>query len=235
MSSYHAKTLPSRHGTYCSGGLFRGAARLSKCPEHPYPLYEIEAASVGKTPYVRFDWNDYSVPHTLIRSTVTVQATLDSVTILEGTIVHAQHIRSYDKAQQIESAVHIEALVQQKKAAHEQRNQHRLTYAVECGDAFLKAAALQNYALGPLTKALVRLLDDYGAHCVSDAMADALARGVPHVNAVQICLQKSLDEKKTEASYYTTLSAHSKANELIIKPHSLSTYEVFNQPGLKED
>ncbi|WP_424271240.1 Mu transposase domain-containing protein, partial [Eudoraea sp.] len=27
--------------------------------------------SIGKTPYIRFDLNDYSVPHTHVRHTVT--------------------------------------------------------------------------------------------------------------------------------------------------------------------
>jgi transposase len=38
--------------------------RLLALPEHAYPLLEQVTVKVGKTPYVRFDLNDYSVPHT---------------------------------------------------------------------------------------------------------------------------------------------------------------------------
>jgi hypothetical protein len=63
--------------------------------------YETEAVSVGKTPYVRFDLNDYSVPHDQVRKTLAVQATVDTVTILDGIKIVSTHNRSYDKAQQI--------------------------------------------------------------------------------------------------------------------------------------
>jgi len=32
-------------------------------PANGYPTEERKQVSVGKTPYVRFDLNDYSVPH----------------------------------------------------------------------------------------------------------------------------------------------------------------------------
>ena len=32
-------------------------------PNTPFPAYERLEVEVGKTPYVRFDLNDYSVPH----------------------------------------------------------------------------------------------------------------------------------------------------------------------------
>src|ERR1700733_15139908 len=40
------------------------AARLLPLPDNPAPLLERVAVKVGKTPYVRFDLNDYSIPHT---------------------------------------------------------------------------------------------------------------------------------------------------------------------------
>jgi len=36
-------------------------ANLLALPDHPFPTDEREAVSVGKTPYVRFDCNDYSI------------------------------------------------------------------------------------------------------------------------------------------------------------------------------
>ena len=36
-------------------------------PDNPYPLIERVAVKAGKTPYVRFDLNDYSIPHTKVR------------------------------------------------------------------------------------------------------------------------------------------------------------------------
>ena len=39
------------------------SARLLALPDNSAPLLQEVAMSVGKTPYVRFDLNDYSVPH----------------------------------------------------------------------------------------------------------------------------------------------------------------------------
>ena len=39
--------------------------KLLMLPDNPYATDEREEVSVGKTPYVRFDCNDYSVPHKL--------------------------------------------------------------------------------------------------------------------------------------------------------------------------
>src|SRR6202046_3995750 len=43
------------------------APRLLPLPDNPAPLLERVAVKVGKTPYVRFDLNDYSVPHIHVR------------------------------------------------------------------------------------------------------------------------------------------------------------------------
>jgi len=210
--------------------------QLIALPDMPYPLDEVEAVQVGKTPYIRFDWNDYSVPHTAVRQSLTVQATLDTVTVLDGARVLARHARSYGKAELIECHQHIDALAQQKKQASAHRGQHRLTHAIDCAQDFLKAAATRGYSLASTISQLLRLLDDYGASTVSDAMADALARDVPHPNAVRQSVQRSLDERQQPPATTQALSLNPRANNLVIKPHQLSDYDVFNQPiSLEED
>ena len=85
--------------------------RLLALPDNPAPLLERVAVKVGKTPYVRFDLNDYSVPHTHVRRMLTVLADTHEVRIVDGAHVLACHRRSYDKGAQIERAAHIQALV----------------------------------------------------------------------------------------------------------------------------
>ena len=57
---------------------------LLTLPDAAFALGERVAVKVGKTPYVRFDTNDYSVPHTHVRRTLTVLADESSVRILDG-------------------------------------------------------------------------------------------------------------------------------------------------------
>jgi transposase len=56
------------------------APRLLPLPDNAYPLIEQVAVKAGKTPYVRFDLNDYSIPHTQVRRWLTVLAASNSMT-----------------------------------------------------------------------------------------------------------------------------------------------------------
>ena len=208
--------------------------RLIALPDNPYPCDEREEVRVSKTPYVRFDLNDYSVPHDQIRKTLLVKATLDTVIILDGVNVVARHIRSFDKGAQIESETHIAVLAARKKQARLHRGQHRLTHAIECGRDFLNTAAERGYPLRAMTNQLIDLLDDYGASVLNEAMADALTRGVPHPNAVRQSVQRLLDERNQLPVASQVVSLNKRVNELVVKPHSLSDY-AFEQPNTSEE
>src|ERR1700758_2801754 len=78
------------------------APHLLPPPDHPYPLIEQVAVKAGKTPYVRFDLNDYSIPHTQVRRWLTVLADPAEVRVADGQHVIARHARGYGKGEQIE-------------------------------------------------------------------------------------------------------------------------------------
>ena len=94
---------------------------LLALPENPYPCELQLAVKVGKQPYVRFDLNDYTIPHTHVRRTLTVRADPRQVRILDGSDLLATHVRSYDRGAQIEIAAHIDALVERKREARHHR------------------------------------------------------------------------------------------------------------------
>jgi transposase len=210
-------------------------ARLLALPDNPYPCDEIETVRVSKTPYARFDLNDYSVPHDQVQKTLMVKASLDAVTLLDGIKVVAEHIRSFDKGAQIESETHIATLAQRKKQARLHRGQHRLTHAIDCARDFLNAAAERGHPLRSTTNQLIVLLNDYGATTLNEAMLDALNRGVPHPNAVRQSLQRLLDEQDRLPAVSPIVSLDKRVNSLVVKPHSLSDYEVFNQSTATEE
>ena len=102
---------------------------LLALPDNPFETDERREVRVGKTPYVRFDLNDYSVPHTQVRRTVTVIASLTHLRVLDGPEVIAEHPRVYDKGEQIENPAHIQALLSTKRRARHHRGQDRLAQA----------------------------------------------------------------------------------------------------------
>jgi transposase len=95
--------------------------RLLPLPDDPAPLLERVAVKVGKTPYVRFDLNDYSVPHSHVRRTLTVLADVHELRVVDGAQVIALHRRRYDRGAQIEQTEPLQALIEQKRAARQHR------------------------------------------------------------------------------------------------------------------
>ena len=125
--------------------------RLLALPDNPFATEERVEVKVGKTPYVRFDLNDYSVPHTQVLRLLTVMASPLEVRILDGATVIARHPRSYDRGAQIEDPSHLAELVARKRAARTHRGQDRLAQAAPNSRELLLAAAARGENLGSLT------------------------------------------------------------------------------------
>ncbi|WP_198362336.1 transposase, partial [Burkholderia ubonensis] len=121
---------------------------LLALPENPYPCELQLPVTVGKTPYVRFDLNDYSIPHTHVRRTLTVRADQHQVRILDGADVVAEHARSYDRGVQIEIAAHIDALVERKREARHHRGLDHLAHAAPAARTLMLRAAERGSNLG---------------------------------------------------------------------------------------
>jgi hypothetical protein len=204
-------------------------AHLLRLPDNPYPVVERVAVAVGKTPYVRFDKNDYSVPHTQVRRTLTVLAEPDRVRVVDGQQVLASHCRSYGKGEQIEDPAHIRALVEHKRDARHFRATDRLTAAVPAAQALLVRAAERGGNLGTITAALMRLLRDYGAAELEDAVTEALGRDVPHPNAVRLVLERRRDERRQPPPVAMILSAHVRDRDAAVRPHALDTYDRLKE------
>jgi transposase len=205
--------------------------RLLPLPDNPAPLLERVEVSVGKTPYVRFDLNDYSIPHTHVRRVLTVLADPNEVRIVDGATVLARHQRSYDKGAQIEDPAHVQALVEQKHAAHRHRATNRLAQAVPASPDLLVRAAERGANLGAITVALQRLLDRYGAAELQAAIIEALARDVPHPNAVRLALERRREQLGQAPPVAVEMPAHVRSRDVPVRPHRLEAYDQLkDQP-----
>ena len=195
--------------------------RLLALPDNPLPLLGRVAVKVGKTPYVRFDLNDYSVPHTHVRRLLTVLADTHVVRVVDGMHVLGCHRRSYDRGAQIEQDAHIEALAARKRAARQHRATDRLAQAAPASQDLLLRAAERGSNLGAITVGLSRLLDRYGAAEPQFAIREALDRGVPHPNAVRIALER----RREAPPVATELPPNVQARDAPVQPHAIETYD----------
>jgi transposase len=205
---------------------------LLQLPQREYALGERLAVDVGKTPYVRFDLNDYTVPHTHVRRTLSVLADDRRVRVFDGIQELASHVRSYDSGQQIEEPTHIQALVEHKRAARAHRGTDRLGHAAPAALQLLEAAAARGHNLGAITAALLRLLERYGATALQAAIGEALARDVPHPNAVRLALVRAREEQGLPPPTALCLSEDVARRDAPVRSHELASYDRIVQAAL---
>ncbi|MES2886317.1 MAG: IS21 family transposase [Pseudomonadota bacterium] len=200
-------------------------ASLLALPDREFALGERLAVQVGKTPYVRFDLNDYSVPHTHVRRTLGVLADEHRVRVLDGIIELASHARSYDSGTQIEDAGHIQALVERKRQARAHRGADRLAHAAPSSVTLLARAAERGDNLGTITATLLRLEARYGASALEQAIVEALAQGVPHPNAVRLALERAREERGLAPPTALHLSEAVARRDAPVRSHALASYD----------
>ena len=202
--------------------------KLLPLPHEPFPAHERVDVEIGKTPYARFDLNDYSIPHDRTQRTLTVLADLDTVRITESNEVIATHARSWDRGQQIEIAGHVERLVAEKKRARQHRGLDRLAKAAPSSQGFLQCLAQRGENLGSNTSRLLQLLDAVGPDALEDALVEVLEHDAVHIGAVR----QVLDKKRSELGLpppVTVPLAPGEYRDIVITPHALSTYDSLKK------
>jgi hypothetical protein len=204
-------------------------------PDDRYPVYDRKPVSVGKTPYVRFDLNDYSVPHQYVRRQLLVEATLGEVKVMDGLKTVAIHERSFDKGKQIEDPEHIDGLVAVKKEASKHRGMNHLHHVAPSSMEFFKKAAERGHNLGRLTQLLIRLLDLYGAAELEAAIGEVLAAGTMHSSAIQNALEKRRHAKGLAQPVLLKFNNEKRLDEIHVVPKSLEMYDALLKQENNDD
>ena len=62
------------------------------------------------------------------------------------------------------------------------------------------------------------------------AIRDALARGVPHPNAVRLALDHRREQRQQPPPVAVDLPAHVKARDAHVTPHRLDAYDQLKEP-----
>ncbi len=231
----HRRPVPGApDGRSVQAALAAEQAHLLPLPEHAFACDLVRPVVSGKTPYLRFDGNDYSIPHPLIRRPLTLVASDTVVRVLDGATEVARHARSYDRGQRLEDIAHLAALAREKRRAHDVRGRDRLRSACPHADAFLDALALRGEPLAGHTATVLRLLDQYGPAEVDTAVAEAVARGALSAASVAHLLDQWARARRTPPPLPVSLPADPRVRELRVTPHSLAAYDALLTPPARE-
>jgi len=199
--------------------------RLLPLPEHVFATDLMQPIASGRTPYIRFDRNDYSIPHGVVRKPLTLVASETTVRVLDGITEIARHTRSFDQGQQIEDEAHLRALHDQKRKAREHRGRNRLFAVCPAARDFLGEVALHGGHLGGTTARLLRLLDLHGAAALELALREAHRRGAFRAESVAHVLDQRRRAEGRRPVLEIVLPNDPRVRDQVVEPHRLEAYD----------
>jgi hypothetical protein len=227
----HTRKVPGDSEHTVAQAFEQEQARLLPLPAHRFGTDFVRPVCSGKTPYVRFDRNDYTIPHTLVRKPLTLVASDRSVRILDGQQEVAHHVRCWDRGRQIETEQHLAELAAEKRKARELRGRNRLFAACPSATAFLSTVALHGGHLGGTTSRLLRLLDRYGAAELDEALREVTARGAFAAHSVAHVLDQRRRTRGQPIPIEVVLPDDPRVRDLVLTPHALESYDRLGRAG----
>jgi hypothetical protein len=184
----------------------------------------------GKTIYVRFDRNDYSIPPEAVGRSLTLLASPTLVRLLDGTVEIARHRRCYDRGQRVNDPAHLEALLASKRKALASTASGRLAATIPAAARFLEAAFQRGESAATQTAQLLRLVEDYGAAEVTAAVAEALQRGTPRASTVAFLLAQRQRAARRQPLLPVRLSTRPELETLVVPHPQLEAYDELSDP-----
>jgi transposase len=203
--------------------------RLLPLPAHPFATELMRPVTSGKTPYVRFDRNSYSIPHDYIRRPLTLLARATTVRLVDGVNEIAQHTRSYDTGRIVEDPAHIEGLVAATRQASVSSGRDRLRVAVPTTTVLLDRLAANGESLRSHTARLLALLDDYGPAELTAAVTIALEGQALGAGAIAHILETRRRKRGQKPAMPVILPDRPGVRELDLTPPRLETYDELNR------
>lgn len=224
----HARTLAGQ-AEAVGARLLAERDRLLPLPDNAFCADSTLAVVAKKTPYIRFDQNDYSIPHTHVGLPLTLVASEWEIRILDGLFEIARHRRSYERHRRFEIQAHLDALQADKRRARELRGRHRLFDACPNAELFLKEALSRGESPSHTTLALLRLVDAYDAKSVDDAITAATLRGAFGVGSVAHIIEQDRKSKRLAPPIGALILRDERARAVRTKTHSLEDYDALSK------
>ena len=223
----HKRPVPGRDsGESIEQVLEQERNQLLPLPAHRFSTDLVRPIRSGKTPYVRFDRNDYSIPHTAVGEPLTLVASETQVRLLdERQSLIAEHPRSYDSKQRIENPEHIAALARQKHAAQPSTGRQQLMQACPHAAPFYAELCARDTPMRSHTIQLRRLLAAYGADALDLALKQATERGAISSASVAHLLDQARRKADQPPPLMPRLSDDPRIHERHAVPHALDAYD----------
>jgi len=208
---------------------------LNPLPNEPFPAATETPVRVGKTPYFRFDRNEYSVPHTAVRRTLLVRADSKRIRVFDGAEVVAEHPRDWGIHQLVENPEHVARLKEVKRRAQHHTRQDRLMRMVPRTEDFLLELSKRKGRLHRAVKLLEEMLDTFGAEELRFAIDEALKAGTVSTASVQLILDRRLHDARKAPQLPIDLPDEPKIRDIVVKQQDLKKYDELSKSQEDEE
>jgi hypothetical protein len=192
----------------------------------------MEVTRSGKTPYIYFDGNNYSIPHEFVLVPITLRISQKNIMFYDKDKKIATHERSWSKGKHIEDPIHIRALVEKKRVHQTYKNKSVLLARLPEAAALLPLWLDLGNNIGKSSQRLMALLDQYQVEDVKNAIDQAIAVRSPSVDGITYLLQKS----KIKPYKKTKIELSERLQRIDIRSHEPSQYDdLINQKESSDD
>lgn len=210
--------------------------RLLPLPQHPLEIAHQCLVRSGKTIYVRFDANDYSIPPSVVGKDLTLLATDSLVRLLDGPTEIAHHSRCWDRGQRVTDPAHTKAVLAQKSRGLDQAARTPVEIAVPEAIPFIDAAfAHGQHGTIAILNRLANLLSLYGSNALATALREALGRGTPTLASVEYLIEQQRRAARRNPPLPVDLGDRPDLADLHVEPHSLHDYDHLTTTTTDDD
>ena len=147
---------------------------LKSLPPHPYDGALINSVLVDRQFRLRVDGNRYSAPAAYAGRKLLLKLYPERLCVYEGEKLVAEHLRSYDRGQDIVNPEHAQPVLERKRRADEQHILQRFLTLSPQAETYYRHLAERKLSWRLHVRKIVALTDVYGAEKVARALADAL-------------------------------------------------------------
>lgn len=203
-------------------------ARLMHLPQVTPSFEDSICASVGKTPYIRVDTNNYSVPPECVGSSVVVKVSSTKIRVISGSSQLAEHDRCWEKHKTIENQSHIKAIRAMKSRGVEKSKLHSVTSCCPSASEVLSLLAERKLSTNTAVRRLYEFITLYGAQEVEIALQQAIKLNNVHPNSILRNLEneRKLHDKPRPVPLLAITDPRVRDSQ--VQPHNLQTYHVLN-------
>ena len=149
-------------------------AVLKPLSPHPYDCALIDSARVDRQFRVHADGNRYSVPARYAGRKLLRKLYPEQICFYDGEKLVAEHLRSYERGQDILNPEHVQPVLERKHRADEQHLLKRFLALSPQAETYYRQLAERKLSWRLHVRKIVALAEAYGVEKVARALADAL-------------------------------------------------------------